>query len=267
MVQIKIGTAGWDYKDWIGSFYPKRLKRSQFLEFFSKFFEIVEINSSFYNLPSKEMVKNWNERVPESFRFIVKVWQKISHNLNKSDLDSYIIEFLHRFEPLKDKISGFLIQFPPWFKYSKVHLLKLTSLLNDFPLKCKLIIELRDNSWFKPEILSKFIDFDQKILGTTYMPDVIPYYMPDQNYYYIRLIGDREFTVFNRVQRDQEEVLDDLNENIQNLIKSPTIYEIFIIVNNHFQGMAPESVNELKKRWGLPYRIYNKQKTLVDFFE
>jgi len=165
MVQIKIGTAGWDYKDWIGSFYPKRLKRSQFLEFFSKFFEIVEINSSFYNLPSKEMVKNWNERVPESFRFIVKVWKNISHNLNDPALDSYITEFLYRFEPLKEKISGFLIQFPPWFKYSKAHLNKLTSLLEDFPLKFKLFIELRDNSWFKSEILSKFIDLDQKILS------------------------------------------------------------------------------------------------------
>ena len=267
MVQIKIGTAGWDYKDWIGSFYPKRLKRSQFLEFFSKFFEIVEINSSFYNLPSKEMVKNWNERVPENFRFIVKVWQNISHNLNDPDLNSYISEFLHRFKPLNEKISGFLIQFPPWFKYSKAHLLKLTSLLKYFPLKYKLIIELRDNSWFKLEILSKFIDSEQKILGTTYMPNVLPYYMPDQNYYYIRLIGDRELTAFNRIQRDQKESLEDLDRNIQNLIKSAKIYEIFIIVNNHFQGMAPESVNELKRKWGLPYRIFNKQKTLVDFFE
>ncbi|MFX1313201.1 MAG: DUF72 domain-containing protein, partial [Promethearchaeota archaeon] len=125
MVQITIGTAGWDYKDWIGSFYPKKLKRSQFLKFFTKFFEIVEINSSFYNIPSNTIIKNWNMRVPENFRFIVKVWQKISHNLNDPDLDSYISEFLHRFKPLNEKILGFLIQFPPWFKYNQKHLFKL----------------------------------------------------------------------------------------------------------------------------------------------
>ncbi|MFX1573887.1 MAG: DUF72 domain-containing protein [Promethearchaeota archaeon] len=267
MVQIKIGTAGWDYKDWIGSFYPKRLKRSQFLEFYSKYFEIVEINSSFYNLPSQEIVKTWNERVPESFCFIVKVWQKISHNLNDPDLDSYLTEFLHRFKPLNEKILGFLIQFPPWFKFSKEHLLKLSSLIKFFPLKNKIIIELRDNSWFKPEILSKFINSEQIILGTTYMPNLIPYYMPDQKYYYIRLIGDRELTVFNRIQRDQKSALENLDQNIQTLIKSSKIYEIFIIVNNHFQGMAPESVNELKKKWALSYRNFKTQKTLVDFFE
>ena len=267
MVQIKIGTAGWDYKDWVGSFYLKKLIRSQFLTFFSKFFEIVEINSSFYNIPSKKMVKNWNERVPENFRFIIKIWQKISHNLNDPDLDLYVSEFFHRFKPLYEKISGFLMQFPPWFKYSKTHLLKLISLIKSFPLKCKLIIELRNNSWFKPEILSKFIDGELKILGTTYMPNVQPYYMPDQKYYYIRLIGDRELTVFNRIQRDQKDILEDLDQNIKNLIYSANIYEIFIIVNNHFQGMAPESANELKKKYGSSYRIFSNQKTLIDFFK
>ncbi|MFX1313200.1 MAG: DUF72 domain-containing protein, partial [Promethearchaeota archaeon] len=166
-----------------------------------------------------------------------------------------------------EKILGFLIQFPPWFKYNQKHLFKLTSLIEKFSLKFKIIIELRDNSWFKPEILSKFIDSEQKILGTTYMPDLIPYYMSNQKYYYIRLIGDRELTVFNRIQRDQKKALEHLNKNIQNVIKSANIYEIFIIVNNHFQGMAPESVNELKKNLGLPYRIFNNQKTLIDFFE
>lgn len=58
MAKIEIGTAGWDYKDWVGSFYPKQLERTQHLEYFSKYFDIVEINSTFYNLPSIGMVKN-----------------------------------------------------------------------------------------------------------------------------------------------------------------------------------------------------------------
>ncbi|MFX1592827.1 MAG: DUF72 domain-containing protein [Promethearchaeota archaeon] len=265
MVQISIGTAGWDYKDWIGPFYPKKLEKSQHLEYFSRFFNLVEINSTFYNLPSEDMVFNWNNRVPKNFRFIVKVWQQITHNLEDPELDSHIFEFFFRLKLLKTKIVGFLIQFPPWFKYSESHLEKLTFLLKKIPSEYKYIIELRDNSWFDPEILSKFIDGKNKILGTTYMPTIIPYYLPNQSYYYIRLIGDRELTFFNRIQRDQKDALNNLYKNVQSIIKKPNIYEIFIIVNNHFQGMAPESVNDLKKKFGLSYRSFSNQKSLTDF--
>ena len=267
MVKISIGTAGFSYSDWIGPFYPKKLLKSQHLEYFSRFFNLVEINSTFYNLPSEDMVINWNNRVSEKFRFIVKVWQQITHNLDDPNLDSNIIEFFSRLKLLKTKIEGFLLQFPPWFRYSESHFQKLDLLLSKIPSEYKYFIELRDNSWYEPKILSKFINGENIILGTTYMPSIIPYYLPNQSCYYIRLIGDRELNTFNRIQRDQREALNDLNFNVQKLINDPNIYEIFIIVNNHFAGFAPESVNELKKKWGLNYRKFDKQKRLIDFIE
>lgn len=265
MVKITIGTAGFSYKDWVGPFYPKKLERSRHLEFFSNYFPIVEINSTFYNLPSEDMVINWNNRVPEEFRFIVKLWQKITHELKNSEINNRILEFFSRIRPLKEKIFGILLQFPPWFKYSEKHLEQLSYLVKTIPSEYNYIIELRDNSWFNPEILSNFIDGKKLILGTTYMPGIIPYYRPNQNYYYIRLIGDRELTVFNRIRRDQKEAINNLYKNIQNLVKIPNVYEIFIIVNNHFQGFAPESVNNLKKKFGLSYRSFSDQKSLTDF--
>lgn len=265
MVKITFGTAGFFYKDWVGSFYPKQLEKTQYLGYFSKFFNIVEVNSTFYNLPSEEMVINWYSRVPENFRFIIKVWQRITHNLEDPALNSYIIEFFSRLKQLKSKIIGFLLQFPPWFQYSESNLYKLNLLLKEIPSEYKYIIELRDNSWFNPEIFSKFIDGNGKILATTYMPGIIPYYMQNQNYYYIRLIGDRELTVFNRIQRDQKEAMSNLHKNVQNLMNIPNIYEIFIIVNNHFAGFAPESVNDLKKKFGLLHHNFSNQKSLSDF--
>lgn len=267
MAKINIGTAGWDYKDWVGSFYPKQLERTQHLEFFSKYFDIVEINSTFYNLPSIDMVKNWKLRVPEDFRFIVKVWQNITHNLNDPELDLNIIKFFSSMEPLRGKIKAYLLQFPPWFKYSESHLNKLKSLLNNLPSEYKYIIELRDNSWFNSKILLIFIDGNQIILGTTYMPEVIPYYMENQSFYYIRLIGDRKLTVFNRIQRNQKDALLNLYKNVQNLNRKPEIYEIFIIVNNHFQGSAPESVNNLRKKFGISFHSVNPQKSLTEYAE
>jgi len=267
MVRIKIGTAGWDYKDWVGPFYPKQLEKSRYLPYFSKIFNIVEINSTFYNLPTESMVINWKNRVPDNFCFIVKVWQKITHNLDDPDSELYISQFFSVMGLLNEKIEYFLLQFPPWFKYTDKHLRKLNSMLKEIPSEFKYIIELRDNSWFNPIILSNFIDGKNIILGTTYKPGIMPYYLDNQSTYYIRLIGDRELTIFNQIQREQKNSLSDLNKNIEKLVKIPSIYEIFIIVNNHFAGFAPESVNELKKKWGLSYHQFNTQKSLVDFLE
>ncbi|MHA2036785.1 MAG: DUF72 domain-containing protein [Promethearchaeota archaeon] len=265
MVRIKIGTAGWDYKDWVGPFYPKQLEKARFLPYFSKIFDIVEINSTFYNLPSESMVINWKNRVPENFRFIVKVWQKITHNLHEPDIELNISNFFSILSLLNPKIEHFLLQFPPWFKYTESHLRKLELLLKEIPSEYKYIIELRDNSWFNSEILSNIIDGKKIILGTTYKPGIIPFYLENQNSYYIRLIGDRELTIFNRIQREQKDSLSDLETNIERLVNTPNISEIFIIVNNHFAGFAPESVNELKKQWGLSLHQFNSQKSLINF--
>lgn len=265
MVDIKIGTAGWDYKDWIGPFYPKILEKSQYLSHFSKFFNLVEINSTFYNLPSDTMVLNWINRVPEQFSFIVKVWQKITHKLGNPDLTSRINEFFLKLAPLKKKIIGFLLQFPPWFNYTEGHLNQLIFLLKEIPFEYRYIIELRNNSWFDEEILQELIDGEKRILGTTYMPGVNPIYYHSQKTYYIRLIGDRELSVFNRIQREQKDSLEGLKRKVQILKNSQNVREIFIIVNNHFQGFAPESVNTLKKFWGLLYHQFSTQKSLADF--
>ena len=166
---------------------------------------------------------------------------------------------------LKEKVSNLLIQFPPWFKYSEKHYKQLSNLLKQIPMEYRYVIELRDNSWFDTKILYEIINGSNVIIGTTYMPGIKPFYMPNQKIYYIRLIGDRELNVFNRIQRRQEEAINDLMQNIHNLIKIPEIYEIFVIVNNHFAGFAPECVNQIKKHLNLPLKRFNQQKKISDF--
>ncbi|MFX1233538.1 MAG: DUF72 domain-containing protein [Promethearchaeota archaeon] len=266
MVKISIGTAGWDYKGWKGTFYPKKLDKQHYLNFYSNYFNVIEINSTFYNLPSKIMVNNWLSKVPDNFRFIIKVWQEITHNL-EGNLNERLYQFFERFRPLKKKIFGFLFQFPPSFIYSKRHHDKLLSLTSQLPLDLEIryIIELRDDSWFNPNNLADIIDGNRIILGTTYQPGIKPYYFQNQRYYYIRLIGDRELTTFGRIQREQRDSLDDLFKSINILQKSNQIYEIFIIVNNHFQGMAPQSANLIKEQLNLPIKYFNQQKSLEDY--
>ena len=265
MVKIHLGTAGWDYKDWVGPFYPKLIDSYKRLNFYTKFFNVIEINTTFYSLPKFSIVQNWNDQVPEDFKFTVKVWQEITHKFKDTNIEDSISQFFNRLSPLKDKIFAYLLQFPPWFKYSEKHFHQLKYLIRELPTENKYIIELRDNSWFNEDLLSKVIERPTIILGTTYMPGIKAYYMPRQNFYYIRLIGDRELTVFNRIQRDQKENLSNLVNEIGALKEFPNIHEIFIIVNNHFQGNAPESVNLLKKRLNLPIKEFNQQRKLSDF--
>lgn len=268
MVKISVGTAGWDYKDWHGTFYPQNLDKERYLGYYSKFFNIIEINSSFYNLPSFNTVKQWKDRVPENFQFIIKVWQEISHNLSEYETYKRLNIFFQRFKLLGERILGFLFQFPPRFKFSKSNYEKLTILINQFPIEQNFlyIIELRDDSWFNSKKLTDIIDGKKIILGTTYKPKIKPYYYPNQEYYYIRLIGNRELTTFNRIQKEQQQSLKNLFEEIHILEKSPNIYEIFIIVNNHFQGFAPESANIIKRKLNIPYKALNYQKRVVDYF-
>ncbi|MFX1365685.1 MAG: DUF72 domain-containing protein [Promethearchaeota archaeon] len=267
MAKITFGTAGFFYKDWFGSFYPKQLEKSQLLRYFSESFNIVEINSTFYNLPSLEMVINWYNRVPDKFRFVIKIWQKITHELNEPELDNRIQEFFSRLIPLKEKIFGILLQFPPWFKFTEKHFDQLIFLIKILPSQYKYIIELRDNSWFNTNAFLNVIDGQNLILGTTYMPNIKPYYLQNQNFYYIRLIGDRILTEFNRIQRNQKDLIDNFIKRIQILKQNPRIYEIFIIVNNHFQGHAPESINIIKQKLGLSYHGFNDQKSIIDFIK
>ena len=93
MVRINIGCAGWDYKDWIGPFYPKLLESYNRLGFYTNYFNIIEINTTFYSLPKLSVVQNWMEQTPADFKFTVKVWQEITHNFKDSNFEDSISQF------------------------------------------------------------------------------------------------------------------------------------------------------------------------------
>jgi uncharacterized protein YecE (DUF72 family) len=264
-MNITIGCAGWSYKDWIGTFYPKNLDVSEHLTFYSKYYDHVEINATFYNLPSQEMVINWSNRVSDDFRFSVKVWKEITHESDQDNLDYIIDQFFTQLEPLNDKISHYLLQFPPWFKFSEKHLEYLKKIINRLPKTNKYVIELRDNAWFEETIINQFVFKPNIILATSYLEDLVPYYQPNQTSYYIRLIGDRKLQTFKVVQREKKNEIDQVLRKIKQLENEKNIKEIFIIVNNHYTGFAPETANELKKQLGQPFHQFSTQKTLTDF--
>ena len=133
MASLYIGAAGWSYKDWVGDFYPKTLKESEWLKYYAKYFDFTEINTTFYNLPTKEIVSHWNSEVPGNFRFAVKIWQKITHEIESNDLETQISTFFSHMQPLTTKIAIYLLQFPPWFTAQEKHFIHLKNILNYLP--------------------------------------------------------------------------------------------------------------------------------------
>ena len=93
-MEIKIGCTGWSYQGWSGTFYPKNLKSSEWLKYYSQIFSITEINSTFYKIPSQEIVRRWNADTPRHFKFTAKFPSIITHEKRLDKVNSEVFSFL-----------------------------------------------------------------------------------------------------------------------------------------------------------------------------
>ncbi|WP_049750443.1 DUF72 domain-containing protein [Thermosipho melanesiensis] len=140
----KIGTSGWSYDHWIGCFYHEKLPKSDWLKFYAKRFSIVEVNSTFYRLPFKNIVKSWDKKIPEIFIFSIKGPKKITHIQKLKEIDEFLKKFYERIEYIKSKTSNILWQLPPSLKKDEV---LLENFLTKLDKSYNYTIEFRDNSW------------------------------------------------------------------------------------------------------------------------
>ena len=150
------------------------------LHYYSKVFDFIEINSTYYNLPSESSLKRWDKQVSENFTFSVKMWRKVSHKMGSPELESKTQTFFKRLKKLENKIVFYLIQFPPTFSSSTKNIKRLEILIDNIQTSKPISFEFRDNSWFKLENLSSYIDGKNRILVTTYLEGVDPIYLPNQ---------------------------------------------------------------------------------------
>src|SRR4051794_8288110 len=115
-VMIWIGTSGWQYRDWRGTFYPERLPQRRWLEFFSRRFPTVEVNNSFYMLPKESSFERWRDETPPGFVVTVKASRYITHIRRLRDAGESLELFWSRAKLLGDKLGPVLFQLPPKFR-------------------------------------------------------------------------------------------------------------------------------------------------------
>jgi uncharacterized protein YecE (DUF72 family) len=148
-VKLWVGTSGYSYKAWLGSFYPERLAAKEMLRFYASRLPAVEINNTFYRLPKESVLQNWAEQVPSTFRFVLKAPQKITHVKRLKDADAEV-EYLFRAEKSLGLSRGaVLFQLPPSLRKN---LQVLKSFLSILPPEQPVAFEFRHASWFDEEV-------------------------------------------------------------------------------------------------------------------
>lgn len=144
-----IGTSGWQYRDWRGSFYPEKLPQREWLPYFSNNFSAVEVNNTFYRLPKPEAFANWSNLTPDDFTFVVKMSRYLTHIKRLHDPKEPINRFLENAEPLRSKLGAVLFQLPGNFA---VDVDLLQGVFKQWPKQIPAVFEFRHDSWFIPEV-------------------------------------------------------------------------------------------------------------------
>lgn len=149
--EVLIGTSGWMYKHWAhGVFYPPRLKQILWLPYYMERLSTVEINASFYRLPSEAAVAHWAETAPKDFVFAVKCWRWATHIRKLKETGAGDVQaFFERIEPLRRNLGPVLVQLPPSMK---IDLERLGTFLASLPKKVgrirpRIALEVRHESW------------------------------------------------------------------------------------------------------------------------
>jgi len=148
-MQLFAGTSGFSYKEWCGEFYPPKLPAREMLAHYAQRLPTVEINNTFYRLPTAALLEGWRSQVPESFTFAVKTQRRISHVKRLKDCGDDFRLLLKTLEALEPCLGPLLVQLPPFFKCDRD---VLAAFVAELPAGCRAAFEFRHDSWFVPEV-------------------------------------------------------------------------------------------------------------------
>jgi uncharacterized protein YecE (DUF72 family) len=264
-LEYYLGCSGWSYDGWKGTFYnPTDLDNRYWLSYYSQIFDFVEIDSTFYRMPSAFMVNNWNKRTPDNFKFAVKFPKVITHDKRLKDVDKDLERFYDVMEPLYDKIIVFLMQLPPSLQLIEgLDLIK--NLQYTLDPSFRYAIEVRHHSWFNELFYNYlkdnnycFVWSQQDTLDT---PPIVT-----TDFLYLRLIGDRSIDErdFGKIKKDRTKemqlwrnILKDIQKNEKNVNTS------IIAANNHYAGFGPMTTKLLAEMMNLKNHV--RSFPLVDY--
>ena len=149
-MSLYVGTSGYSYKEWKGSFYPETLPAKDMLRYYSERFQAVELNNTFYRTPQPSMIENWKAQVPGNFRFSVKASQGITHFRRLKDAGHPTRLLLGTISALEDRLGAVIFRLPSDMKKD---LERLKTFLKQLPRYTRVALDFRHETWFDDDVL------------------------------------------------------------------------------------------------------------------
>jgi uncharacterized protein YecE (DUF72 family) len=250
--QVLIGTQGWNYDAWVGSFYPKATRAPDYLRVYARAFPTVEVDSTFYGIPTTATVEHWAERVPDHFCFALKMPQSITHERKLRDAWDVLDAFTARLRLLGRKLGPVLVQLGPDFGPERRAALE--RFLARLPSDIRFAVEFRQPEWIEPSLLSLLGDHrvalalvDGRWLPRDLMIELAK--SPTADFAYVRWMGpDRAIEDYSRVVVDRSHEIAEWAKGLEALAERvSTVHGYF---NNHYQGHSPASARALQRLVG-----------------
>ena len=237
---LRLGTQGFAYKDWLGVFYPDPTPTSEYLSFYSRVFDTVELDTTFYGPPRPETLRAWRDSTPVGFIFTAKMPKVITHEWRLVKAEHDLVDFL----TVMQLLGPILIQLPPSFTAEERP--ALARFLEILPEEFRYAVELRHRSWLEPstaELLARH-NVAWTIVDLVSMPIEV---CLTTDFTYVRWLGNRsDVKHLNRTVVDRTADYDAWAQRLDTIAQR--LQRIYGYVNNHYSGHSPASVNEIKRR-------------------
>lgn len=260
--ETRIGCSGWSYNAWVGPFYPRGSKPTDYLKLYSRVFDTVEIDSTFYSAPSDIVVNNWFKNTPDGFIFCPKMQNDVTHKNKLKNVDIILEKFLESVKRLKSKLGMILIQLPPAFSFED-DMESLKEFLPLLPDKLEFAVEFRNNSMFTEPVYKLLEDYNITLAWSEIPMAKNPGVLTTDKVY-LRLVGDRTIkeSQFGKVQRNSDEEIEVWSGRVKK--QRDDIEKVYIYSNNHFQGFGPATANIMYRKLGLEERKFTR---IQDFIQ
>jgi uncharacterized protein YecE (DUF72 family) len=236
MARYYIGTSGWHYDDWRGRFYPEKLPKAKWLEYYARHFSTVELNNSFYRLPSEAAFTNWYDSSPSEFAFAVKMSRFVTHIKRLKGSEEAVDNFINRAKILGEKLGPILYQLPPSMHRNDE---TLSSFLSSLPVGFQHVIEFRHQSWLVEEVF-EVLKKHRAGLCVFDMPDFTCPLLATADFAYIRFHGSD--SLYSSCYSD--EALADWAKRIAEMAEN--LDSVYIYFNNDVQGFAVKNAETIR---------------------
>jgi|HubBroStandDraft_6_1064221.scaffolds.fasta_scaffold18086_5 uncharacterized protein YecE (DUF72 family) len=256
---VYLGTSAFTAAGWEKAFYPAGMKHTDYLSYYARKFQTVEIDSTFYRTPAISTVEGWRNKTAESFIIAAKVPQQITHKKCLLECEEEFNQFVETMSILGSRLGPLLLQFPYFntevFQSGVQFLARLKAFFQKLPKDKKFAVEIRNKRWIKPQFLDLLREYNVAFVlqDQAWMPrpaDLFQNYNPvTVDFTYIRWLGDRKeierlTKVWDKTIVDRTSELQEWTTYCQKIQKRGVT--IYAYANNHYSGFGPATVEQFR---------------------